>query len=115
MHSPKYIVKDLKAPIKSDFAMLPAVPEAKSGKLRKCQHEAISEVELSFKRGINRCLLDLATGSGKTFTACMMSYRALNYTPVEHILYLVDRNNLGRQTEDEFNQFKLTENKKSFS
>lgn len=115
MHSPKYIVKELKAPVKSDFAMLPAVPEAKPGKLRKCQHEAISEIELSFKRGIKRCLLDLATGSGKTFTACMMSYRALNYTPVEHILYLVDRNNLGRQTEDEFNKFKLTENKKSFS
>ena len=116
MHSPKYMIKELKAPITSDYAMLPAVPPAKPGYLRKCQHEAISEIELNFKRGINRCLLDLATGSGKTFTACMMSYRALSYCPkVEHILYLVDRNNLGRQTENEFNQFKLTENRKSFS
>ena len=105
MYSPKELVE--RAGINDDFAMLPAVPPAREGFLRECQHEAITNVELSFKRGVNRCLLDLATGSGKTFTACMLSYRAISYTPAQRILYLVDRNNLGKQTEDEFKSFKL--------
>ena len=113
MYSPKELAEC--AGIKDDFAMLPFVPPAKENSLRDCQHEAITNVELSFKRGINRCLLDLATGSGKTFTACMLSYRAITYTPVERILYLVDRNNLGKQTEDEFKSFKLTETGQTFT
>lgn len=113
MYSPKELVE--RAGINDDFAMLPAVPPAREGFLRECQHEAITNVELSFKRGVNRCLLDLATGSGKTFTACMLSYRAISYTPAQRILYLVDRNNLGKQTEDEFKSFKLTETGQTFT
>ena len=113
MYSPKEVCE--RAGIKDEFAMLPAVPPVAENKLRQCQHDAITNVELSFKRGMNRCLLDLATGSGKTFTACMLSYRAISYTPVERILYLVDRNNLGKQTEDEFKSFKLTESGQTFT
>lgn len=97
------------------FAKLPRVLEAAPGKLRECQHDAIQTVELEFKHGTDRVLLNLATGSGKTFTACMLSYRALTYTPVKHILYLVDRNNLGKQTLTEFSQFKLTESEQNFT
>ena len=113
MYSPKEVCE--RVGIKDEFAMLPAVPPVVEGKLRQCQHDAITNVELSFKRGMNRCLLDLATGSGKTFTACMLSYRAITYTPVERILYLVDRNNLGKQTEDAFKSFKLTESGQTFT
>ena len=113
MYSPKEVCE--RAGIKDEFAMLPAVPPVAENKLRQCQHDAITNVELSFKRGMNRCLLDLATGSGKTFTACMLSYRAISYTPVERILYLVDRNNLGKQTEDGFKSFKLTESGQPFT
>ena len=113
MYSPKEIVE--RAGIEDEYAKLPSVPPVAENKLRQCQHDAITNVELSFKRGINRCLLDLATGSGKTFTACMLSYRAISYTPVERILYLVDRNNLGKQTEDEFKSFKLTESGQPFT
>ena len=73
-----------------EFARLPAVMGVGPGKLRQCQHDAVTQVELAFKRDTKRCLLNLATGSGKTFTACMMSYRFLNYTNVKHILDLVD-------------------------
>ena len=51
----------------------------------------------------------LATGSGKTYTACLASYRFLAYTPMRRILFLVDRNNLGKQAEGEFGMFRLTE------
>ena len=113
MYSPKEIVE--RAGIEDEYAKLPSVPPVGPKGLRECQFEAISNLELSFKRGINRCLLDLATGSGKTFTACMLSYRAISYTPVERVLYLVDRNNLGKQTEDEFKSFKLTESGQPFT
>ena len=69
-----------KSGCKDEFARLPAVMGVGPGKLRQCQHDAVSQVELAFKRDTKRCLLNLATGSGKTFTACMMSYRFLNYT-----------------------------------
>lgn len=52
----------------------------------------------------------LATGSGKTYTACLAAYRFLSYTPMKRVLFLVDRNNLGKQAEGEFGMFRLTEN-----
>lgn len=46
----------------------------------------------------------MATGSGKTFTACTFSYRLLRFAKARRILFLVDRNNLGRQALTEFQQ-----------
>ncbi len=116
MKTPKELVELAGSDISDNgFAKLPRVLEAAPGKLRECQHDAIQTVELEFKHGSDRVLLNLATGSGKTFTACMLSYRALTYTPVKHILYLVDRNNLGKQTLTEFSQFKLTESEQNFT
>jgi type I restriction enzyme R subunit len=40
----------------------------------------------------------MATGAGKTFTAATLSYRLLTHADAKRILFLVDRNNLGRQT-----------------
>ena len=57
----------------------------------------------------------LATGSGKTYLACLASYRLLNYTSVKRVLFLVDRNNLARQTESEFSLFDKTENQQPLS
>jgi len=55
------------------------------------------------------------TGSGKTYLACLASYRLLNYTSTKRILFLVDRNNLARQTEAEFSQFDRTEGQMEMS
>ena len=57
----------------------------------------------------------LATGAGKTFTACMMIYRMLAYTKMKRVLFLVDRNNLGVAAKTELQTFKLTEGKKPLS
>ena len=51
--------------------------------LRKCQYEALNNLEASFKEGKRRAVMVLATGSGKTFTACMMTYRMLSFTPMK--------------------------------
>ena len=94
------------------FAGLPTL--RKKG-LRDCQYEAITELEKSFRAGQNRALMVLATGAGKTYTACLAAYRMLSYTPMRRVLFLVDRNNLGKQAEGEFGTFRLTENGEVFS
>lgn len=57
----------------------------------------------------------LATGAGKTYTACLAAYRLLSYTPMRRVLFLVDRNNLEKQAEGEFGTFRLTENGDAFN
>src|SRR6188508_914746 len=47
----------------------------------------------------------MATGSGKTYTACSFCYRLITFAKAKRILFLVDRNNLGRQTLNEFQQY----------
>jgi len=110
IHTPKEMVKMLG--IDDPYAGLPTL---QNKGLRDCQYEAISELENSFRSGQNRALLVLATGAGKTFTACMAAYRFLAYTPMKRILFLVDRNNLGKQAEGEFGMFRLTENGDPFN
>ncbi|MDL2244407.1 DEAD/DEAH box helicase family protein [Parabacteroides sp. OttesenSCG-928-J18] len=110
IHTPKEIVKMLG--IEDEFAGLPALQ--KKG-LRDCQYEAISELESSFRLGHSRALMVLATGAGKTYTACMTAYRLLSFTSMKRVLFLVDRNNLGRQAEGEFGTFRLTENGEPFN
>ena len=83
--------------------------------LRACQFEAISKLEDSFKSGKKRALMVLATGAGKTYTACMIAYRMLTYTPMKRILFLVDRTNLGFAASMELQTFKLTETGQPFS
>jgi type I restriction enzyme R subunit len=110
IHSPKEIVNLLG--IEDEYAGLPALQ--KKG-LRDCQYEAITELESNFRLGQSRALMVLATGAGKTFTACMAAYRLLSYTPMKRVLFLVDRNNLGRQAEGEFGTFRLTETGEPFN
>ena len=110
IHTPKEIVDMLG--IDDPFAGLPVL---NSKGLRTCQFEAITELEKSFRTGQSRALMVLATGAGKTYTACLAAYRMLAYTPMRRILFLVDRNNLGKQAEVEFGTFRLTENGEAFN
>ena len=110
IHSPKEIVKMLG--IEEQFAGLPVV---KKRGLRDCQYEAISELEKSYRTGQNRALMVLATGAGKTYTAVTAAYRFLNYAKMRRVLFLVDRNNLGKQAEGEFGTYRLTENGDPFN
>lgn len=98
--------------IEDIFAGLPTL---KKKGLRDCQYEAVTELEKSFRNGQNRALMVLATGAGKTYTACLTAYRMLSYTSMRRVLFLVDRNNLGKQAEGEFGTFRLTENGDAFN
>ncbi len=115
MLSPKEIVELANGAINSEYAKLPSVPKVSPKGLRECQFEAITNLELSFKQGQRKALIVLATGAGKTFTACTAAYRLLNYTRAKRVLFLVDRNNLGKQAEGEFGTYKLTETGNAFS
>ena len=111
MPRPKDVVRELG--IKDEFA---ALPQLDPTGLRDCQVEAINHLEASFRAGQRRALIVLATGAGKTFTACMAIYRLLNYTTtVRRVLFLVDRNDLGRQAYNGFAQFDLTEGRRKFT
>jgi len=104
MHSPKKMLQIIGE--KSEYGALPRIE--KRG-LRDCQYNAEVELEQSLKKGMKKSLAVLATGAGKTYLACLASYRLLNYTPTKRVLFLVDRNNLARQTETEFSLFDRTE------
>lgn len=110
MHSPKKMLQLIGK--KSEFGALPLLE--KQG-LRECQYKAEINLEKSLKSGNKKNLAILATGSGKTYLACLASYRMLNYTATKRVLFLVDRNNLARQTESEFNLFDRTEKQQSLS
>lgn len=104
MHSPKKMLK-----IIGETSNYGALPYLQKKGLRDCQYEAEMNLETELKSGKRKNLAILATGSGKTYLACLASYRLLNYTSTKRILFLVDRNNLARQTESEFSRFDRTE------
>lgn len=86
-------------------ARLGKLPPLNEKGLRDCQIDAITELEKSLAKGDPRALIQLATGAGKTFTACSFSDRLIRYAGAKRILFLVDRNNLGSQTLKEFQNF----------
>ncbi len=110
MHTPKKMLQIIGKT--SEYGALPLLE--KKG-LRDCQYDAEIALENSLKGGEKKNLAVLATGSGKTYLACLASYRLLNYTSVKRVLFLVDRNNLARQTESEFSLFDKTENQQPLS
>ena len=109
-HSPKEMLRMIGR--SSEFGALPKLEKAS---LRNCQYDAELALEKNIRSGNKKNLAVLAPGSGKTFLGCLASYRLLNYTSTKRVLFLVDRNNLARQTEREFGKFNLTENKKEMN
>ncbi len=83
-------------------------------KLWRVQQEAIGSLDNSLAQNRPRALIQMATGSGKTFTACNFSYRLLRFADAKRILFLVDRNNLGKQALTEFQSFQSPYNSYKF-
>lgn len=81
-------------------------PELPTEDLRECQIKAITKLEKSFAAAKPRALIQMATGSGKTYTAVSSVYRLIKYAGANRVLFLVDRSNLGRQTLREFQQYR---------
>ena len=83
-------------------ARLQALPALDKTGLRSAQLKAISNLEKSFGHNRPRSLIQMATGAGKTFTACTFTYRLLKHADARRVLFLVDTRNLGEQAEQEF-------------
>lgn len=90
---------------------IPALPE---DGLRDCQITAITNLEKSFKSQRPKALIQMATGSGKTFTAISFVYRLLKFAKAKRILFLVDTKNLGEQAETEFRAFQPNDDNRLF-
>lgn len=82
--------------------------------LRSYQKEAIRAIEDAIAAGRRRILVAMATGTGKTRMAIGLVYRLIKHNRFKRILFLVDRNALGRQAEAAFKDSKL-ENYLSFT
>jgi type I restriction enzyme R subunit len=95
-------------------ARLRDLPPLDETRLWKVQAQAIRNLEQSFGRADPRALIQMATGSGKTFTAVNVAYRLLKFGKAKRILFLVDRGNLGKQTEDEFANFEPSDDPRKF-
>ena len=83
-------------------------------RLWNVQSRAIRNLEASLANANPRALIQMATGSGKTFTAVNFAYRLLKYAGAKRILFLVDRSNLGKQTWDEFANFEPPDDPRKF-
>ena len=83
--------------------------------LRDCQIRAITNLEKSFRENRPRALIQMATGSGKTFTAITSIYRLLKFADAKRVLFLVDTKNLGEQAEQEFMGYTPSDDNRKFT
>src|SRR6266508_3947355 len=83
--------------------------------LWSAQIEAIRNLEKSLAANKRRALIQMATGSGKTYTAVNFVYRLIKLAGARRVLFLVDRGNLGDQTLKEFQQFVTPDDGRKFT
>ena len=85
------------------------------GNLWDCQFEAIINLETSLKEAHPRALIQMATGSGKTYAAVSAVYRLIRFAGIKRVLFLVDRRNLGRQALREFQAYTPPDDNSKFT
>ena len=100
------------ASLRSRFQELPGL---NTQGLRVCQVDAIKKLEASFKDNRPRALIQMATGSGKTYTAITSIYRLLKHADASRVLFLVDTRNLGEQAEQEFMAYVPNDDNRKFT
>lgn len=120
-HSPEDLIKKFEQDIADANAKLEQNSldflRSKAGlSLRDYQITAIEEVEniVINHTEINRALLAMATGTGKTRTIIGLAYRFVQTNRFKRILFLVDRTLLAKQALDGFKDYKI-DDLKSFN
>ncbi len=113
-HQPSTLLDWIKQPetLRRRLTKLPKLDEAG---LRPAQINAIKNLEISFKNNRPKALIQMATGAGKTFTACTFVYRLLKFAEAKRILFVVDTKNLGEQAEQEFLKYQPTDDNRKFT
>ena len=101
-----------RASLRSRLQKLPGLNPAG---LRACQLNAIGKLEASLKEDRPRALIQMATGSGKTYAAITSIYRLLKHSDAKRVLFLVDTKNLGEQAEQEFMAYVPSDDNRKFT
>ena len=97
------------------LSRLRQMPPLVTDGMRDCQIEAILNLEKSLAQGRRRSLLQMQTGSGKTYTAVASTYRLVKHGGAKRVLFLVDRGNLGKQTLKEFQGYATPDDGRKFT
>ena len=97
------------------LANLLTTDQMPTSNLWSAQIEAIRNLEKSLAANKRRALIQMATGSGKTYTAVNFVYRLIKLAGARRVLFLVDRGNLGDQTLKEFQQFVTPDDGRKFT
>jgi len=111
----QWLTQELQHPGSTLRAKLRSLPELMTEGLRPAQITAIRNLEKSLAGDRPRALIQMASGGGKTFTACNFIYRLIKHAGAKRILFLVDRSNLGRQALAEFQKFRTPEENRLFT
>jgi type I restriction enzyme R subunit len=93
------------APPSTFLTRVRSLPPLIEADLWPAQIKAVRNLEASLAANKPRALIQMATGSGKTYTAISFIYRLIKFAGARRVLFLVDRGNLGRQTKKEFDQY----------
>lgn len=101
--------------LRARLKVMPHAHPLATGGMRDCQIEAITGLEQSFAEDRPRALIHMATGAGKTFTACAFTYRLIKFAKARRVLFLVDRANLGEQARDEFHRYRTPDTGRLFT
>jgi type I restriction enzyme R subunit len=96
-------------------ARLRSMPVLQVGRLWPCQIDAVENLEQSLAHGRPRALVQMATGSGKTFTTVSLIYRLVKFAKAKRVLFLVDRRTLGVQARKEFEQYETPDDGRKFT
>lgn len=96
-------------------ARLREMPPLITDTLWDCQIEAVTNLEKSSAEARPRALIQMATGSGKTYTAISFIYRLIKFAGARRVLFLVDRSNLGKQTSRAFQQYVTPDDGRKFT
>ena len=110
-----WLAEEAETPGSTLRARLRNLPPLIEEGLWPAQIKAIKGLERSLAEGRPRALIQMASGGGKTFTACNFSYRLIKHAGARRILFLVDRTTLGRQAKKEFEQFTTPEEHRKFT
>jgi type I restriction enzyme R subunit len=111
----EWLMDESKEPGSTLRARLKRLPQLIEERLWPAQIKAIRGLERSLSEGRPRALIQMASGGGKTFTACNFCYRLIKHAGASRILFLVDRKTLGRQAKTEFEQFTTPEEHRKFT
>ena len=113
-HKPETLQEWLGQPdtLRSRLQQLPII---ETEDLRDCQKEALAGLFNSLKENRPRALIQMATGVGKTYTAVSFIYWLIKIAGAKRVLFLVDRKNLGEQTEKEFQQYVTPDDGRKFT